>query len=70
MDLVHLPALPRLRGRGPTGEYSEVFWGDDYQVLRGGSWAADPVAVRPTFRNWDYPIRRQIFSGFRCAEDA
>ncbi|MGZ4716841.1 MAG: ergothioneine biosynthesis protein EgtB [Acidimicrobiales bacterium] len=54
----------------PYREYSEVFWGDDYQVLRGGSWAADPVAVRGTFRNWDYPIRRQIFSGFRCAQDA
>jgi gamma-glutamyl hercynylcysteine S-oxide synthase len=54
----------------PYREYSEVFWGDDYKVLRGGSWAADPVAVRTTFRNWDYPIRRQIFAGFRCARDA
>jgi len=54
----------------PYREYSEVFWGDDYHVLRGGSWAADPTAVRGTFRNWDYPIRRQIFSGFRCARDA
>ena len=54
----------------PYREYSEVFWGDDYKVLRGGSWAADPVAVRSTFRNWDYPIRRQIFAGFRCAQDA
>ncbi len=27
----------------PYREYSEVFWGDDYQVLRGGSWAADPA---------------------------
>jgi iron(II)-dependent oxidoreductase len=53
----------------PYPEYSEVFWGDDYHVLRGGSWAADPVAVRGTFRNWDYPIRRQIFTGFRCARD-
>jgi len=25
------------------------------------------VACRGTFRNWDYPIRRQIFSGFRTA---
>ena len=24
---------------------------------------------RATFRNWDYPIRRQIFAGFRCARD-
>ncbi len=54
----------------PYREYSEVFFGPDYKVLRGGSWAADPVACRGTFRNWDYPIRRQIFAGFRCARDA
>jgi gamma-glutamyl hercynylcysteine S-oxide synthase len=54
----------------PYREYSEVFWGDEYRVLKGGSWAADPVAVRPSFRNWDYPIRRQIFCGFRGARDA
>ena len=39
-------------------------------VLRGGSWATRPGAIRTTFRNWDFPIRRQIFSGFRCARDA
>lgn len=54
----------------PYREYSEVFFGDGYKVLRGGSWATDPLALRTTFRNWDYPIRRQIFSGFRCARDA
>ncbi|HSY14616.1 MAG TPA: ergothioneine biosynthesis protein EgtB [Jatrophihabitantaceae bacterium] len=54
----------------PYREYSEVFFGSDYKMLRGGSWAADRSAVRGTFRNWDYPIRRQIFSGFRCARDA
>lgn len=54
----------------PYKEYSEVFWGHDHRVLKGGSWAADPTAVRVSFRNWDYPQRRQIFSGFRCAEDA
>jgi len=53
----------------PYKEYSEVFFGDEYKVLRGGSWATRPGAVRNTFRNWDYPIRRQIFSGFRCARD-
>ncbi|NUP74731.1 MAG: ergothioneine biosynthesis protein EgtB [Sinomonas sp.] len=51
----------------PYREYSEVFFGHDYKVLRGGSWAADEVACRGTFRNWDYPIRRQIFAGFRTA---
>jgi len=54
----------------PYREYSEVFFGPGYKVLRGGSWATDPSAVRVTFRNWDYPIRRQIFAGFRCARDA
>ena len=54
----------------PYREYSEVFFGDEYKVLRGGSWATRPGAVRNTFRNWDYPVRRQIFSGFRCARDA
>jgi gamma-glutamyl hercynylcysteine S-oxide synthase len=53
----------------PYREYSEVFFGSEYKVLRGGSWATRPGAVRNTFRNWDYPIRRQIFSGFRCARD-
>jgi iron(II)-dependent oxidoreductase len=54
----------------PYREYSEVFFGTDYKVLRGGSFGTDPVACRGTFRNWDYPIRRQIFAGFRCARDA
>ena len=54
----------------PYAEYSEVFFGDEYKVLRGGSWATHPAAIRTTFRNWDYPIRRQIFAGFRTARDA
>jgi iron(II)-dependent oxidoreductase len=54
----------------PYKEYSEVFFGNEYKVLRGGSWAVRPGVIRNTFRNWDYPIRRQIFSGFRCARDA
>ena len=53
----------------PYREYSEVFFGSGYKVLRGGSWATAPVAARATFRNWDFPIRRQIFSGFRLARD-
>ncbi|HVT37708.1 MAG TPA: ergothioneine biosynthesis protein EgtB [Gemmatimonadaceae bacterium] len=53
----------------PYREYSAPFFGSEYKVLRGGSWATRPGAIRNTFRNWDYPIRRQIFSGFRCARD-
>ena len=54
----------------PYKEYSEVFFGPEYKVLRGGSFAVSPVACRGTFRNWDYPIRRQIFAGFRTARSA
>jgi iron(II)-dependent oxidoreductase len=54
----------------PYREYSEVFFGDEYRVLRGGSWATSPLVARTTFRNWDFPIRRQIFAGLRCARDA
>ena len=54
----------------PYAEYSEVFFGPDYKVLRGASWATHPTVSRVTFRNWDFPIRRQIFAGFRCARDA
>ena len=53
----------------PYAEYSEVFFGGDYRVLRGGSWVTDALVARPTFRNWDLPQRRQIFSGIRCASD-
>ena len=54
----------------PYPEYSEVFFGNEYKVLRGGSWATSADVARATFRNWDYPVRRQIFAGFRCARDA
>ncbi|MFF7177402.1 ergothioneine biosynthesis protein EgtB [Streptomyces sp. NPDC008121] len=54
----------------PYKEYSEVFFGPEHKVLRGGSFAVDAVACRGTFRNWDLPVRRQIFAGFRTARDA
>ncbi len=54
----------------PYREYSEVFFGGEYRVLRGGSWATRPSVARNSFRNWDLPERRQIFAGFRCARDA
>jgi gamma-glutamyl hercynylcysteine S-oxide synthase len=54
----------------PYREYSEVFFGEDYRVLRGGSWATDERVAGPRFRNWDLPQRRQIFAGVRLARDA
>jgi iron(II)-dependent oxidoreductase len=54
----------------PYHEYSEVFFGEDYRVLRGGSWATQPRVAALTFRNWDLPLRRQIFAGVRLARDS
>jgi iron(II)-dependent oxidoreductase len=54
----------------PYEEYSAVFFGEGYRILRGASWATRPRVARATFRNWDHPQRRQIFAGFRCAGDA
>jgi iron(II)-dependent oxidoreductase len=54
----------------PYAEYSQVFFGDTYKVLRGGSWATRRDVMRPSFRNWDLPERRQIFSGIRLARNA
>ncbi len=51
-------------------DYSVPLIGGDYKVLRGGSWAVAPSTIRPSFRNWDYPVRRQIFTGVRMAWDA
>jgi iron(II)-dependent oxidoreductase len=53
----------------PYPEYSEVFFDAAYRVLRGGSWATRARVITPTFRNWDFPQRRQIFAGFRLAKE-
>jgi iron(II)-dependent oxidoreductase len=54
----------------PYPEYSEPFFGGPFKMLKGGSWATQPDGATCSFRNWDYPERRQIFAGFRCARDA
>jgi iron(II)-dependent oxidoreductase len=54
----------------PYPEYSEVFFGSEYKVLRGGAWATRRNVIRRSFRNWDLPQRRQIFAGLRCARDS
>lgn len=53
----------------PYREYSEVFFGGDYRVLRGSSWAIAAPFARATYRNWDHPYRRQIMAGVRVAYD-
>jgi gamma-glutamyl hercynylcysteine S-oxide synthase len=51
-------------------DYSAPFFGGDHRVMRGGSWAVGASVLRPSFRNWDHPVRRQVFSGVRLAFDA
>lgn len=53
----------------PYREYSETFFGQDYRVLRGGSYVTHPRVATPTLRNWDRPLRRQLFAGVRLAHD-
>jgi ergothioneine biosynthesis protein EgtB len=48
--------------------YSQVYFDEQHYVLRGGSWATRPWALRCSFRNWYHPHIRQIFAGFRCAK--
>ena len=70
VDVDRLPRATTGFVAHPYREYSEVFFGDRYKVLRGGSWATRSRVATPTFRNWDLPYRRQIFSGVRLAWDA
>jgi iron(II)-dependent oxidoreductase len=65
----HFNGYPGFRAH-PYREYSEVFFGEAYRVLRGSSWATHPRVAGPRFRNWDLPQRRQIFAGVRLARDA
>jgi len=53
----------------PYVGYSQVYFDQQHRVLKGGSWATRPWALRSSFRNWYYPYMRQILAGFRCASD-
>lgn len=52
----------------PYREYSEVFFGSDYRVLRGWSCVTAERVASIHFRNWDLPQRRQLFAGLRLVE--
>ncbi len=54
----------------PGPECSEVNFGDDVRVLRGGSWATDGLVARASLRRWEHPGRREVFAGLRLARDA
>ena len=51
----------------PYEGYSQIYFDGEHRVLRGGSWATRPWAMRASFRNWYQPGIRQILAGFRLA---
>lgn len=51
----------------PYTGYSQTYFDDQHRVMRGGSWATRPWALRCAFRNWYHPHVRQVLVGFRCA---
>lgn len=54
----------------PYPGYSQTYFDDQHRVLKGGSWATRPWAIRSAFRNWYHPHMRQMLAGFRCVSDA
>ena len=54
----------------PYRGYSQAYFDGKHRVLKGGSWATRPWALRCSFRNWYYPEVRQILAGFRCAKSS
>lgn len=53
----------------PYEGYSKIYFDGAHRVLRGGSWATRPWAMRASFRNWYQPQIRQILAGFRLVRD-
>ena len=60
------PGLPRRIRTASIRSRSSAASTASCAAARG---CTDPLVARPTFRNWDFPQRRQIFSGVRCASD-
>jgi iron(II)-dependent oxidoreductase len=48
----------------PYADYSAPWFGN-HKVLRGGCWATRSRLLRPTWRNFYTPDRRDVFAGFR-----
>lgn len=54
----------------PYPGYSQPYFDNQHRVLKGGSWITRPWGMRASFRNWYYPVIRQLFVGFRCVSSS
>jgi iron(II)-dependent oxidoreductase len=55
----------------PYKDYSQPWFATPHRVLRGGSWATPSRLMRPAFRNFFQPHRRDIYAGFRtCSAES
>ena len=70
VDLLGLPRLPRLRGVPLPRVLRGLLRRRATRCCAAAPGRPTRDVVRPSFRNWDLPQRRQIFSGLRCARDA
>ena len=54
----------------PYKEYSSPWFGT-HKSLRGGAWSTRSRLIRPAYRNFYTPERRDIWAGFRtCASES
>jgi iron(II)-dependent oxidoreductase len=52
----------------PYEDYSKPWFGGGFKVLKGGAWMTRSRLIRPGFRNFYAPERRDVFAGFRTAK--
>lgn len=52
----------------PYPGYSAAYFDQAHRVLKGGSFASQPLTQRPSFRNWYQPQTQVIFAGIRCVQ--
>ncbi|AFY59294.1 TIGR03440 family protein [Synechococcus sp. PCC 6312] len=50
----------------PYPGYSAAYFDRAHRVLKGQSFASQPLTQRPSFRNWYHPHTQEIFAGIRC----
>ena len=67
VDRVRLRSRTRASARSRTASTPRCSSAPTTRCCAAARGPRTPPPCRTTFRNWDFPIRRQIFAGFRCA---